>query len=101
MQMIKMAIWTVGGLMLLVGTIEFAPAQAAPLKSDEAVVLNPAQADFSQPPKRRRPTRVRVYPNFSSPGPNAVRQCEAHYEQEFRQSGTVIVPRMHCWWQRG
>jgi hypothetical protein len=30
-----------------------------------------------------------------------VRQCEAHYEQEYRQSGTVIVPRMHCWWERG
>jgi hypothetical protein len=38
-----------------------------------------------------------VYPRYN-PGPNAVRVCNAHYEQEYRPSGTVIVPRMHCYW---
>jgi hypothetical protein len=48
---------------------------------------------------RRAPKRVRIYGSY--PGPNATRQCVAHYEQEFRPSGTVIVPRMHCWWVPG
>ena len=34
-----------------------------------------------------------IYPHYN-PGPNAVRVCNAHYEQEYRPSGTVIVPRM-------
>jgi hypothetical protein len=54
-------------------------------------------------------TRLRIYPNYGpedvyphyDPGPNAVRVCNAHYVQEFRPSGTVIVPRMSCHWRRG
>ncbi|SRR5579871_5031599 len=62
------------------------------------------------PPKLRRPqTRLRVYPYFHqedvypryNPGPNAVRVCNATYVQEYRPSGTVIVPRMSCYWTRG
>jgi hypothetical protein len=58
---------------------------------------------------RRRPrTRVRIYSNSQpddvypryNPGPNAVRVCNASYVQEFRPSGTVIVPRMSCYWRR-
>jgi hypothetical protein len=61
-------------------------------------------------PKARRPqTRLRVQPNYQpddvypryNPGPNAVRVCNATYVQEFRPSGTVIVPRMSCYWTRG
>ncbi|MGB3447872.1 MAG: hypothetical protein WBA48_14370 [Xanthobacteraceae bacterium] len=58
---------------------------------------------------RRPPTRIRVHPRYQpddvypryNPGPNAVRDCTATYVQEFRPSGTVIVPRMHCFWRRG
>jgi len=58
---------------------------------------------------RRAPTRVRVHPRYQpddvypryNPGPNAVRDCTATYVQEFRPSGTVIVPRMHCFWRQG
>ncbi len=46
---------------------------------------------------RRTPKRVRVY-GPREPGPNSVRICNAHYEQEYRLSGTVIVPRMQCYW---
>jgi len=63
------------------------------------------------PPKLRRPpTRLRVYPYYYQQedvyphynlGPNAVRVCNATYVQEFRPSGTVIVPRMSCYWTRG
>ena len=41
-----------------------------------------------------------VYPRYN-PGPNAVRECSAHYVQEARPSGTVITPRMNCFWRRG
>jgi len=29
-----------------------------------------------------------------------VRVCNATYVQEYRPSGTVIVPRMSCYWTR-
>jgi hypothetical protein len=49
-----------------------------------------------------QPARIRVHPlGVTRPGPNAVRQCFAWLEPEYRPSGTVIVPRMHCWWQPG
>jgi hypothetical protein len=35
------------------------------------------------------------------PGPHARRECTARYVQEYRPSGTVVVPRMNCWWVRG
>ena len=61
------------------------------------------------PPRKRPPARLRVTPYYSpdgvypryNPGPNAVRECNAHYVQEFRPSGTVIVPRMNCYWRPG
>ena len=64
---------------------------------------------------KRAPTRIvvrRAYPYYrdasiyprpddvSWPGPNAVRECTSWLAQEYRPSGTVIVPRMRCWWQR-
>lgn len=61
-------------------------------------------------PRIRRVPRLHVYPNEQpapevypryNPGPNAVRECNATYVQEFRPSGTVIVPRMHCVWRPG
>lgn len=48
---------------------------------------------------RRAPRRVPIYRGSSYPGPNSVRVCNAHYEQEYRPSGTVIVPRMQCYWR--
>lgn len=48
---------------------------------------------------RRAPRRVPIYRGSHHPGPNAVRICNAYYEQEYRPSGTVIVPRMHCYWR--
>lgn len=41
-----------------------------------------------------------VYPRYN-PGPNAVRECTSNLVQEYRPSGTVIVPRMNCYWRRG
>jgi len=77
------------------------PVGAHPAVTDPGaspvVAVPVARAPVVRAPARRAPTHVRVYRSF--PGPNAVRQCVAHYEQEFRLAGTVIVPRMHCWWE--
>ena len=58
--------------------------------------------DTTPRPRARPPTRVRVHPLAqSTPGPDAVRQCSFRLAPEYRPSGTVIVPQMHCWWERG
>jgi outer membrane receptor protein involved in Fe transport len=85
-----------------------ASAQTAPPATQMAQASQPADA---QPPVRRTPRRVPIYPRYQPepdgvypryyPGPNAVRECTATYVQEFRPSGTVIVPRMSCVWRRG
>ena len=56
-------------------------------------------AQASEPP-RRAPARIVVRPLARThPGPNSVRQCVSWLEPEYRPSGTIIVPRMHCWWE--
>jgi hypothetical protein len=82
-----------------------ASAQAgddASSKSDATAAAAPHMTveEFSAQSRRilhRTPRRVRIY--RQSLGPNSVRVCNAHYEQEFRPSGTVIVPRMTCYWR--
>jgi hypothetical protein len=80
--------------------------------SAPGVRLAQAAPEQPVPPRLQRPpARLRVYPRYDywpddvypryDPGPNAVRECNATYVQEFRPSGTVIVPRMHCWWRPG
>ena len=84
-----------------------AAAQTAPSMRTQQAQL-PAVTDASA---QRRTKRLRVYPNDQPgpdgvypryyPGRNAVRDCTATYVQEFRPSGTVIVPHMNCYWRRG
>jgi len=77
-----------------------------------AQAAQPAATEVSaQHRVRRPPTRLRVQPYYESnpegvypryyPGRNAVRECNATYVQEYRPSGTVIVPRMSCFWRPG
>lgn len=90
-------------LSLCVGLLALAMpdgARAQPLTPSTSATA--AATDFSAQEReivRRAPRRVPVYRGSNYPGPNAVRVCNAHYEQEFRPSGTVIVPRMHCYWR--
>lgn len=66
-------------------------------------VANPHAQDSAQRPRvriYRNTDRLDVSPRYN-PGPNAVRDCRAQLVQEFRPSGTVIVPRMDCYWVRG
>jgi hypothetical protein len=59
----------------------------------------------SRPPGLFEPrprTRLRVTPLRRAPlDRRAYRQCQDWYETEHRPSGTVIVPKMRCWWVRG
>jgi hypothetical protein len=76
-----------------------------------AQASQPPADDLYSQPVRRPPRRVPIYPRYQAepedvypryyPGPNAVRVCSATYVQEFRPSGTVIVPHMTCVWRRG
>lgn len=73
----------------------FAPAQAA--QTGKAAAAQDVSAQSRRRTIRRAPHRVRIYaPRL---GPNSVRVCNAYYEQEYRPSGTVIVPRMQCAWR--
>ena len=51
--------------------------------------------------QQRRRVRVRVYPTDRPLSSTATRQCRAWYVQEYRASGTVVSPRMQCWWDNG
>jgi hypothetical protein len=86
-----------------------AKSQSAPASIRVAQAVPP---DAESRSVRRPPTRLRVHPRYREPwrddvypqyypGPNAVRVCNATYVQEYRPSGTVIVPRVTCAWRRG
>jgi hypothetical protein len=89
-----------------------AEAQTAPAGMKMAQASPPAATDARAPVRVRRPLRrVPVYPRYGQepdevypryfPGRNAVRDCTATYVQEYRPSGTVITPRMSCFWRPG
>lgn len=83
------------------------PARAASASAANAQSGAAAASDLSaQKTSRARRTRpqITIYPRatrYAYPGPNAVRECTSWLEQEARPSGTVIVPRMRCWWRPG
>jgi hypothetical protein len=52
--------------------------------------------DFSAQSSR---PRVTIYPRQNTVRSNSVRQCRAQLVKEYRVSGTVIVPKMQCWWE--
>jgi hypothetical protein len=81
-----------------------------------ATEMNTRPTDaFAQSGRMRPRTRIRVMPaypyrlysttypvpyKYESPGPGAVRQCRSWLAPENQATGPVIVPRMHCWWER-
>jgi hypothetical protein len=95
------------GILLLPG----AQAQTVPSGLHRAQALQLTATEMSAQRRVRPPTRLRVYPPYQVgpdgvypryyPGRNAVRDCTATYQPEYRPSGTVIVPRMNCYWRRG
>jgi hypothetical protein len=102
-----MRIGAVAVAVVLAGALQ-AGANAQSVSSGVRVAQ--ATSPDAPPRKPHRPTtRLRVVPNVEPddvyphyyPGPNAVRECNATYVQEYRPSGTVIVPHMSCHWRRG
>jgi len=102
-------------VMAVLGAFMLAPdsGMASPLAEDAlAQAAGAPKASVQNRTKRARP-RVNVRPLYPRqnthslypppyaigyPGPNARRECVARYVTERRPSGTVIVPRMRCWW---
>ena len=89
---------------------QFCPGAQAQTPASQPRLAQAVPPD-APPPRKRPPTRLRVQPYYDddqnrvypryNPGPNAVRECNVAYVQEFRPSGTVIVPHMSCYWRRG
>jgi hypothetical protein len=88
-----------------------AGAQAQTAPHAQAAAASQSGTDLSAQSRRYRrpPTRIRVYPRYNPddvypryfPGRNAVRDCTATLVEEFRPSGTVITPRLNCFWRPG
>ena len=88
------------GLVVFAAVLMMAASAACPtpgLAQDATASRVPS--DVSAQHRRLRGTQLRVYRRTLSP--TAVRACDAWYEQEYRPSGTVIVPRMRCHWIDG
>src|ERR1700674_1916696 len=98
---------TVLGALTLHGTP--AVVIAAPAQDSATAAQRDTQARKSRPRPQIRVNRGypyrhthSVYPlpyDVEYPGPNGVRHCVNRYVTERRPSGTVIVPRMRCWWE--
>jgi len=65
--------------------------------------IAPVPSSYAAPDTRESATqprpRITIHPRATRPGPNAKRYCRSWLAEEYRVSGTVIVPRMQCWWQ--
>jgi hypothetical protein len=105
-------IGTAALLVAFAGVLALCPAGAQAQTAPSDVRVAQATPPAAETPRRARPrTRIRVYPTYETgpdgvyprynPGPNAVRECNATYVREYRPSGTVIVPRMSCFWRPG
>jgi hypothetical protein len=68
----------------------------------QTAAIDVSVSDFSaqSQSRPRRAPRIRVTRQARALPPDAVRECQAWYVQEHRPSGTVITPRMQCWWTR-
>jgi hypothetical protein len=105
-RIVTVAAWAALAGLVLPDAVAQAQTAAPELRIAQAP--QPDVTDISA--QRRRPLRrvpiysqewaPSVYPRYY-PGPNAVRDCTAHYVQEYRPSGTVITPRMNCYWRPG
>jgi hypothetical protein len=120
MRQIGTTVTTAAAIAVLAGMLgDPAVAGPASAKADGAATAQSralAAHAQTQPKSKRARTRIRVYRAYpyrlestpyptpypyEYPGPGAVRQCSAQLVPENRPSGTVIVPRTQCWWERG
>ena len=107
-RIVTVAVWAAFAGLLFSGSMAQAQTSGLQTPSGVRTAGDAVATDLSA--QRRRPLRrvpiyqqewaPDVYPRYN-PGPNAVRSCSAHYVQEYRPSGTVITPRMNCYWRPG
>jgi hypothetical protein len=57
-----------------------------------------APADRSQDLSAQSRPHIVIHPRHFEPAPNAKRHCVSWLQKQYRVSGTVIVPRIRCWW---
>jgi len=94
------------GFVAAIGALSMVPQARAQTAPSPPRLSQPMASDLSAQTRRRPRVRIYredergVYPSYF-PGPNAVRDCTATYVKEYRPSGTVIVPRMNCFWRPG
>lgn len=74
---------------LLAATVALSLGAVAPASAAQSTASRYAE----------KQAQIIVHPRLSYPGPNAKRYCRSWLAKEYRVSGTVIVPRMQCWWQ--
>jgi hypothetical protein len=113
MSGIPAAAVSVAAAFIVLGAADDVRAQTIAADGGASAALS---ARAQAPPRARTRARIRVTPaypyrlystdyptpyKYEYPGPGAVRQCRAWLAQEFRPSGTVVVPKMNCWWVRG
>jgi hypothetical protein len=70
------------------------PQTIAQAQSETSAVGGPTEPTL--PPPRTVHRRITI-----SPRPLLYRRCTDWYELQYRPSGTVLYPQMHCWWVRG
>jgi hypothetical protein len=107
----RVGVWAIFGVIVGVCSLTAVSVQAqtTPQRMQLAQTLTPDDLAARPAPVARPSRRLRVYPRAQveadgvypryNPGPNAVRVCNASYAQEYRPSGTVIVPHMTCVWR--
>ena len=77
------------------GVARDASAQSKPSRARTRVLVRPAY------PYRQYHSLYPLPYGIDYPGPNARRVCSGGLVTEYRPSGTVVVPRLHCRWARG
>ena len=86
----KGVVW--GAISLSVVAVFSMLMTAAPAQAQAGARSSDGAATRTRPRVVIQPHRVRL-------GPNARRECRARLVQEYRVSGTVIVPQTYCWWE--
>jgi hypothetical protein len=80
----------------LIVTIAAAALLAAIAPAAAQNETSPVAQPGSASPPQSAPRRITV-----NPRPLLYRRCVDWYELQYRPSGTVLYPQMHCWWVRG
>jgi hypothetical protein len=66
-----------------------------------AAVAQTQTSPVAQPSEPTSPPRMVRRRITISPRPLLYRRCTDWYELQYRPSGPMLYPQMHCWWVRG